>query len=189
MKKDRFVAFFDAIMAIIMTIAVLQFAIPEGAKWSDLTDLGYQILVYALSFFLLGLMWINIHSLWDRAEYISHAVIGINIVMLFFSSMIPFLVIYIGRYFQETVPQLLYGIDMLCITLCNRLSLEFLKRENPQLIENIKLLRRTASIDLTIKLIGIIVGIVLFPPAIMLSVFISLIILTVNYFLLKKKKS
>lgn len=63
MKKDRFVAFFDAIMAIIMTIAVLQFAVPAGAKWSDLGDLGFQVLVYAMSFFWLGMLWISIHNM------------------------------------------------------------------------------------------------------------------------------
>ena len=56
MKKERFSAFYDAIMAIIMTIAVLEFKVPTGANWSDLESIGCQILVYALSFFWLGMM-------------------------------------------------------------------------------------------------------------------------------------
>lgn len=96
MKKDRFVAFFDAIMAIIMTIAVLQFAVPAGAKWSDLGDLGFQVLVYAMSFFWLGMLWISIHNMWHKVEYITRGVLVIDIIMLFFTSMIPFFIIYIG---------------------------------------------------------------------------------------------
>lgn len=48
MKKDRFVAFFDAVMAIIMTIGVLGFVMPQGTTWSDISGLEFQIAVYAV---------------------------------------------------------------------------------------------------------------------------------------------
>ena len=68
MRKDRFTAFFDAILAIIMTLIVLEFVIPNGTEWSDLGTLWFQIIAYAISFFWLGGMWINIHYLWHDAE-------------------------------------------------------------------------------------------------------------------------
>ena len=188
MKKDRFVAFFDAIMAIIMTIAVLQFAVPAGAKWSDLGDLGFQVLVYAMSFFWLGMLWISIHNMWHKVEYITRGVLVINIIMLFFTSMIPFFIIYIGRYFNEPVPQLLYGIDVICVSVFNHLSLELLGRHNPQVEESVKAMRRTDAIDLSIKLAGIIIGMTLCPAAVAVSVFVAGIMLLINFMLMKKKK-
>lgn len=187
MKKDRFVAFFDAIMAIIMTIAVLQFAVPNGAKWIDLGDLGFQILVYALSFFWLGMMWINIHNLWHYVESISRGVLVINIIMLFFTSMIPFFVIYIGRYYHEPVPQLLYGIDVVCVSICNHLSLELLSKHNPQLDSAVKALRCTGAIDMIIKIAGIIIGMTIYPPAVTISVFIAGLMLLINFLLMRMK--
>ncbi len=187
MRKDRFVAFFDAIMAIIMTIAVLQFAVPEGAKWSDLSDLGFQVMVYAMSFFWLGMLWINIHNMWHDVEYITRGVLVINIIMLFFTSMIPFFVIYIGRYFNEPVPQLLYGIDVICVSICNHLSLELLSRQNPQLEASVTSLRRTGAIDLFIKILGIVIGMTVYPPAVAISVFIAGIMLLINFMLMRKR--
>lgn len=189
MKKDRFVAFFDAIMAIIMTITVLQFAVPNGASWSDLKELSFQIMVYALSFFWLGMMWINIHNLWNYVEVVSRSVILVNMFMLFFSSMIPFFIIYIGKFFYDALPQLLYGVDVICITVFNQLSLELLKKQNPQLITAVKTFRRSIALDLIIKVAGIIVGMVIYPPAVLISVFIALVILVINFILLKKANS
>ena len=185
MKKDRFVAFYDAIMAIIMTIAVLEFDMPKGASWHDLKGLDFQIIVYALSFFWLGIMWINIHGLWNDVEFVSRHVLFVNICVLFFSSMIPFFVTYTGKNFFEPVPQLLYGIDVIIITICNQISMEFIKKENPKLSKKVEKLRHTAIVDVSVKVIGIIIGMTILPPAIMISVFIAVIVLMVNYFLMK----
>ncbi len=187
MKKDRFVAFFDAIMAIIMTIAVLEFAVPNGARWSDLNELAFQVVVYALSFFWLGMMWVNIHNLWNYADYISRPVIVVNIVMLFFSSMIPFLVIYVGRFSDELVPQMLYGIDVICISICNHISSELLIKENPQLKGAVKALRLIDATDMGIKLLGFVIGMTVYPPAVMFSVFIAAVILLLSFFMMKKR--
>lgn len=179
MSKDRFVAFFDAIMAIIMTIVVLEFVIPEGTKWSDLSTLGYQVIAYAISFFWLGGMWINIHNLWHGVDTIDRGVLWTNIAMLFFASMIPFLVVYVGRNLAALVPQVLYGIDVLMITICNELSVELLARHHKCVKKQIKSFRISISIDLGIKLVGFIIGITVFPMAIMISVMFAMMFLIV----------
>ena len=179
MSKERFVAFFDAIMAIIMTIVVLEFVIPEGTKWSDLTVLGFQVLAYAVSFFWLGGMWIIIHNIWHDVRVLDRGVIWVNIAMLFFSSMIPFLVVYLGRNIGELVPQLIYGIDVLCITFLNELSVELLARHHECVKKEIKSFRISIGTDFLIKVIGIIVGVTIFPPAILISVMLAMIFLIV----------
>lgn len=179
MSKDRFVAFFDAIMAIIMTIVVLEFVIPSGTKWSDLEVLGYQIVAYAISFFWLGGMWINIHNIWHNVDIIDKSVLWANIAMLFFSSMIPFLVVYVGRNIGEIVPQLLYGIDVLLITICNEISVELLGRHHECIRRQLKMFRISILIDFAIKVVGIIIGVAAYPPAIMISVMAAMVFLII----------
>lgn len=179
MKKDRFVAFFDAIMAIIMTIVVLEFVIPDGTKWSDLSTLGYQILAYATAFFWLGGLWINIHNLWHGVDIVDRAVLWINIVMLFFVSMLPFFVVYAGRNLGEIVPQILYGADVIMITICNEISVELLARHHSCVKAQIPFLRISVSVDLGIKVIGFIIALTVFPMAIMISVIVSTLFLIV----------
>lgn len=189
MKKDRFVAFFDAVMAIIMTIVVLEFAQPSGPHWSDLRGTWFQVLVYALSFFWLGMMWININTIWARVEIINRKIMWVNMFMLFFSSMIPFLVVYVGQNIMFRIPQLLYGIDVICITLCNQISAELLKIENPLLDLEVKGLRRGIAIDLGIKVVGIIIGMTVFPPAVIIAVFIAMLSLVVQFSLMNKRRT
>ena len=177
MKKDRFVAFFDAIMAIIMTIVVLEFVIPEGTSWADLNTLGFQLLVYALSFFWLGTMWINLHSTWNHVETVSRPVLFVNLFTLFFSSLIPFFTVYVGRHITEKIPQLLYGIDVMLIILCNQISAELLAKHNEAVHKRIGMLRKAVSVDECIKLFGIVVGVTVFPPAVMIATFFSMIFL------------
>ncbi|MBR1867450.1 MAG: DUF1211 domain-containing protein [Clostridia bacterium] len=179
MNKDRFVAFFDAIMAIIMTIVVLEFVIPSGTDWSDLGVLAYQIFAYAISFFWLGGMWINIHNVWHDVDIVDRGVLWTNITMLFFSSMIPFLVVYVGRNINQIVPQLLYGVDVLIITVCNEISVELLAIHHECVKKQLKSFRISISIDLMIKVIGIVVGITVFPMAIIISVIVAMVFLMI----------
>lgn len=188
MKKDRFVAFFDAVMAIIMTIVVLEFVIPSGTTWADLDVFWFQLLVYALSFFWLGTMWINLHSTWHHVEIITRPILFVNLFTLFFSSLIPFLTVYVGRNISAQVPQLLYGIDAILIILCNQISAELLARENEDIKNRIKMLRSAVAIDETIKLAGVIIGAFLLPQAVLVSTFVSMIFLLIIFSYRKKKR-
>ncbi len=188
MRKDRFEAFFDAMMAIIMTIVVLEFAIPHGTAWSDVQKLMFQIIVYAISFFYLGMMWMNIHTLWHNVEYITRGVMWVNMIMLFFSSMLPFLVVYLGRNFFALIPQLLYGIDVIFVTITNLVSAELLRKYNPALNYGVEYLRSGMAMDIGAKVLGLIIGIIWFPPAITLSVIVAMVLLSINFTLLRRKK-
>ena len=188
MRKDRFEAFFDAVMAIIMTIVVLEFAVPKGTDWSNVKGVMFQVVVYAISFFYLGMMWMNIHTLWHNVEYITRGVMWVNMIMLFFSSMLPFWVVYLGRNFFALVPQLLYGIDVLLITITNFISAELLRKYNPALNYGVEYLRCGMILDISTKLIGIIVALIWFPPAITISVIVAMVVLSFNFTLLRRKK-
>lgn len=188
MKKDRFVAFFDAVMAIIMTIVVLEFVIPNGTEWSDLSVLAFQIIAYAVSFFWLGSLWINIHDLWQDVEEIDRKILWTNIVMLFFASMIPFFTVYFGRNVSAKIPALLYAADILMITVTNEISVELLARKNEKIRLQTKRFRISVIIDISIKSVGVIIGLTIFPTTILIAIILATVF-TIVYRISKNKKT
>lgn len=68
MKKERLTAFTDAVLAIIMTILVLELKKPDEISWIGLWNLRTNFLAYFISFFWLGTMWVNLHRSWDKIE-------------------------------------------------------------------------------------------------------------------------
>ena len=186
MKKDRFAAFFDAIMAIILTIGVLGFAQPQGANWSDLGELGIQVLTYALSFFWLCVLWVNVHALWHDVEIITKGVMWTNLVMLFFASMIPFLTIYVGNNIGEVVPLSLYAADVIIVSVFNQISNELLWKQNLSIKAAVESNRISAIIGVIIIGVGLVLGITVFPSAIIIAIFVKSVYALVSYIIMKK---
>ncbi len=117
MRKDRLGAFMDAIIAIVMTVLVLELPKPADPTLSAFTALGTHYAVYALSFLWLGSMWVSLHNAWDRAELISGRTIGISMLLLFFSSFIPYLSSLVGQWIGSAAVEGFYGLDILLTTL------------------------------------------------------------------------
>ncbi len=116
MEKDRLGAFIDAVLAIIMTILVLELPRPETYDVAGLWALRTNFFAYALSFFWLGAMWVNIHQSYHAVEKISQKTIWSAIVMLFFSSFYPYATKLIADAFFNKAMQGLYGVVVLLIT-------------------------------------------------------------------------
>lgn len=132
-------------------------------------------------------MWIIIHGTWTKVENVSRSVLFVNITMLFFASMIPFFVVYVGSNINEKLPQLLYGVDVIIIVLINQISAELLSKENEELKPVVKKTRLFVLIDESIKVIGIIIGMTVYPPAVMIAVFTAMLVLAVLFGLQNKK--
>lgn len=90
MSKERVVAFTDAVLAIIMTILVLDLDKPDPLTWSGFGKLWPQFLVYAFSFFWLGSMWVHLHIEWSGVKLVDQPVLWTSITLLFFCSLIPY---------------------------------------------------------------------------------------------------
>jgi TMEM175 potassium channel family protein len=108
MGKGRTEAFSDGVLAIIITIMVLDLKVPHGAQWSDLAPLVPNLLSYLLSFVILGIYWNNHHHLFQATEHVGGAVLWANLHLLFWLSLIPFVTRWIGEDF-EPLPVALYG--------------------------------------------------------------------------------
>lgn len=113
MEKSRLESFTDAVIAIIMTILVLELKIPSNNEISALWAMKEHFLVYALSFFLLAIYWVNHHHLMNMVTKVNGRILWTNIIMLFWMSLIPFVTAWVGTYTTSLVPSLSYGIIFL----------------------------------------------------------------------------
>ena len=90
MSKGRLEAFSDAVIAIAITVMVLELKVPQGADWAALRPLVTTLLTYVLSFVFLGIYWNNHHHLLHATNRINGTVLWANLHLLFWLSLIPF---------------------------------------------------------------------------------------------------
>jgi uncharacterized membrane protein len=113
MTKGRLEAFSDGVIAIIITIMVLELRPPEGASIGDLGPLWPTFFSYLLSFALLGTYWANHHHLLHTATKVNGLVLWANMHLLFWLSLFPFGTAWVGESHFEPIPVAAYGLLLL----------------------------------------------------------------------------
>ncbi|HEY0046715.1 MAG TPA: TMEM175 family protein [Flavobacterium sp.] len=113
MKTARLEAFSDGVIAIIITIMVLELEVPQSPELKSLGHLLPVIISYVLSFIYLGIYWNNHHHLLLGTEKINGSIMWANHFLLFWLSLIPFVTAWVGENHFETIPVALYGVVML----------------------------------------------------------------------------
>ena len=113
MSKDRLEAFSDGVIAIIITIMVLELRAPAQANWAALLPLWPVFLSYVLSFVFLGIYWNNHHHLLQAIKRVDGRVLWANMHLLFWLSLIPFVTGWMGENRFAAQPVALYGIVLL----------------------------------------------------------------------------
>jgi len=113
MEKGRLEAFSDGVIAIIITIMVLELKVPHGEEWSTLTPLLPVFVSYVLSFVHLGIYWNNHHHMLKAARHVDGRVLWANLHLLFWLSLMPFVTGWMGENHFASIPVALYGIDLL----------------------------------------------------------------------------
>jgi uncharacterized membrane protein len=112
--SERLEAFSDAVFAVIITIMALELRAPEGHTLADVRDdLLPGLVVFVLSFTLVGIYWNNHHHLLRAAERISGAVMWTNLFLLFWLSLIPVLTEWLGEEYEHPLPAAAYGVVLL----------------------------------------------------------------------------
>jgi uncharacterized membrane protein len=114
MDKGRMEAFSDGVLAIIITIMVLELAVPHGADLAALLPVAPIFLSYVLSFVFLGIYWSNHHHLLQAIEHVDGRTLWANLHLLFWLSLIPFVTAWMGENHFATWPVALYGGVLLC---------------------------------------------------------------------------
>jgi uncharacterized membrane protein len=113
LSKDRLEAFSDGVIAIIITVMVLELRTPRGTDPAALLPLAPVFLSYVLSFVNLGIYWNNHHHLFQAVEQVSGRVLWANLHLLFWLSLLPFATGWMGENSFATWPVVLYGADLL----------------------------------------------------------------------------
>jgi uncharacterized membrane protein len=113
MKKGRLEAFSDGVIAIIITIMVLEIRAPHGASLNDLQPLIPILLSYILSFIYLGIYWNNHHHLMHTVKHVTGDVLWANLHLLFWLSLVPFVTQWIGENHFAAMPMATYGFILL----------------------------------------------------------------------------
>jgi uncharacterized membrane protein len=113
MTKGRLEAFSDAVIAIIITIMVLELRVPHGADLSALRPLAPVFLSYVLSFVYLGIYWNNHHHLLHAARQVDGRILWANLHLLFWLSLLPFATHWNGENGFAAVPVAIYGVVLL----------------------------------------------------------------------------
>jgi TMEM175 potassium channel family protein len=113
MTKSRLEAFSDGVIAIIITIMVLELKIPHEAGWRALVPLAPVFLSYVLSFIYLGIYWNNHHHLLQAVKHVDGRVLWANLHLLFWLSLVPFVTGWMGENHFAAWPVALYGAVLL----------------------------------------------------------------------------
>jgi len=112
--RNRLEAFSDGVIAIIITIMVLELRVPAGANLAALRPMTPIFLSYLLSFVLLGIYWNNHHHLLQAVEHVNGLVLWANLHLLFWLSLTPFVTAWMGQNHFASLPAALYGVTLLC---------------------------------------------------------------------------
>jgi uncharacterized membrane protein len=113
MGKGRLEAFSDGVLAIIITIMVLELKVPHGESWETLRPLLPVLASYVLSFVYIGIYWNNHHHMLHATQRVTGAVLWANLHLLFWLSLFPFVTGWMGENNFASAPCALYGIVLL----------------------------------------------------------------------------
>jgi uncharacterized membrane protein len=117
MKSERLQAFTDGVVAVIITIMVLEMHAPHGVTFRDLLALWPVFLSYVLSFIYVGIYWNNHHHFAHLIHEVTGGILWANLGLLFFLSLIPFTTAWAGEHGFSPLPTALYGVSLLTTAL------------------------------------------------------------------------
>ncbi|MDB5978953.1 MAG: hypothetical protein JWR07_5713 [Nevskia sp.] len=118
---DRLGAFSDAVIAVIITIMVLELKAPESSTFSALLPLWPTAVSYAVSYLFIAIIWVNHHHLLRFVEYVTPRLIWVNFAHLFAVSLVPFATAWIARAQLASAPVTVYAGIFVCVNLAYRM--------------------------------------------------------------------
>ena len=117
MGRQRLEAFSDAVIAIVLTIMVLELKVPHGTDFAALRPLAPVFLSYLLSFVYLGIYWNNHHHLLHAVQHVTGPTLWANLHLLFWLSLVPFVTAWMGENHYAAMPVALYGMVLIAAAL------------------------------------------------------------------------
>ncbi|WP_026556106.1 TMEM175 family protein [Arthrobacter sp. 35W] len=132
MEKNRLEALSDGVLAIIITIMVLEFHTPEEPTWAGLATIFPSLLSYLLSFIYIGIYWNNHHHMIKLASQVTGGILWANLHLLFWLSLVPFMTRWMDESGFATVPVFVYGVNLLLAAIAYTiLQAQFIRQQGP----------------------------------------------------------
>jgi len=113
MTTERMEAFSDGVLAIVITIMILELKPPDGAGFGALREVLPAFLAYVLSFIYLGIYWVNHHHMLRATEHVNGKILWANLHLLFWLSLVPAATAWLGEHPAATAPTAVYGLTLL----------------------------------------------------------------------------
>lgn len=132
MSKTRLEAFSDGVIAILITIMVLELKVPHGTSWEALHHTVFTLLLYAMSYIYIGIYWSNHHHMLHATQHINGTVLWANLHLLFWLSLVPFVTSWMGENGFASLPTSIYGVVLLAAAIAYTiLQAAIIKCEGP----------------------------------------------------------
>jgi uncharacterized membrane protein len=177
MTKSRLEAFSDGVIAIIITILVLELKLPHGGDWNSLQPVLPVFLTYILSFIFLGIYWTNHHHMFQMVDHINGKILWANLHLLFWLSLVPFMTAWVGENHFAPLPTAIYGADFLMSGVAWKIlqaSIISLQGPNSRLAAAI---RGDFKGNVSLTLYAIAVSIAFFRPLISAALYVTVAIM------------
>lgn len=177
LDTNRLEAFYDAIIAIIVTVLVLELPQPETATIAGILALKISYFTYLISFLVCANLWQYHHLIYAHVQKIDSKIIWLNILLMFVISLIPYLTIFVANNPNSLLSESLYGLNFILIDIILFIMSRYLIRINAdnEYLTKVVDLRNAITIPLILLLIGFIVGFLGYPIAISIVCLITII--------------
>ena len=186
-STDRFEAFIDAIIAIIITIIVLDIPMVANGSWESFFEIKLEFIVYAVSFLVCFNYWNYNNNLFNIVNKVDHRVIWLIGASLFFLSLIPYFTTFVAMNPDEFIPCFLYGLGfiiMVCFSILTSNALKNLDKANIALQLALKNYNSLIMMIVCV-LIGMVIGYFVYPLAIVIACLVSIFIMWIYAYLNK----
>ena len=191
MGKERLIAFTDAVLAIIMTILVLELKKPSEMTLDAFWALRASFFSYLLSFFWIGSSWITMNRLWEHVKRINRRVAWWNLLFLLALSFMPYATGIVSSNFNNALAQAVYGIVVIATSICSLISYKVLDAPNSDssiLLEETKKYRKILLIDIIIKCIALVLAVTVYPQCMMYGVLTAAVYLQIAKLVIQRPK-
>lgn len=177
MKKGRLEAFTDAVIAIIMTILVLELPQPKAPTWHAIGLEWRSYIAYFVSFLICAITWNNHHNMFQAVKKVNVSVLWANNFQIFSLSMYPYLTEYVAHYFDKTVPEMMYVFSFVLGNIAYLiLSWSIVKADDEnEKLRHILVIDKQFYVVFLILIVGIIAT-VFYPPAGMIACALTLLV-------------
>lgn len=182
MSSERLNAFYDAIIAIIVTILVLELPQPETVTLAGLWELKLSYLAYLISFLVCVNMWQYHHKIFNHVEKINNRIIWLNILLLLVLSFIPYLTLLVADNFNSLLAQSLYGINFILVDIILYfLSKQLIKHNSDsKYLHKVINIKNILLLSFVLFIIGFIIAFLGYPQAISILCLLSMVWSIVN---------